>query len=69
MRNLIRRADVIICSSSAAERVRTLAGPAVRVMIDERALDPRAIEMLATVLVQRMGERTVRLRDSRTEVK
>jgi DNA-binding transcriptional regulator YhcF (GntR family) len=59
MRNLMRRVDVIICSSSTAERVRRLAGPDVRVMTDERALDPRAIEMLATVLVQRMGERAV----------
>jgi hypothetical protein len=59
MRRLIRRVDVIVCSGSAAERVRKLAGPAVRVMIDERALDPRAIEMLATVLVQQMGARAV----------
>ena len=59
MRGLVRRVDVIICSGSAAERVRRLPGEAVRVIIDERALDPRAIEMLATVLVQRMGERSV----------
>lgn len=59
MRNLIRRVDVIIGSSSATERVRKLAGPAVRVIIDERALDPRAIEMLATVLVERMGKRAI----------
>ena len=59
IRNLIRRVDVIVCSSSAAERLRKLAGPALRVIIDERALDPRAIEMLATVLVRRMGERAV----------
>ena len=59
IRNLIRRVDVIVCSSSAAERVRKLAGPAPRVIIDERALDPRAIEMLATVLVRGMGERAV----------
>jgi len=32
---------------AAAERVRGLAGPAVQVMIDDRALDQRAIEMLA----------------------
>jgi GntR family transcriptional regulator len=58
MRRLIRRADVIVCSSLPAEgmRMRMLAGPAVRVIIDERALDQRAIEMLATALVQRMGE-------------
>jgi GntR family transcriptional regulator len=53
---LVRRVDVIVCSSSAAERVRRLAGPAVRVMIDDRALDPRAIEMLSAVLVGRNGD-------------
>jgi DNA-binding transcriptional regulator YhcF (GntR family) len=60
MRSLIRRVDVIICSSSAAERVRALAGPALRVIIDERALDQRAIETLATVLVRPTGEQAVR---------
>ena len=59
LRSLIRRVDVIICSSSAAERVRRLAGPALRVIVDERALDQRAIEMLATVLVRRTGERAI----------
>jgi hypothetical protein len=49
--------DVIVCSTSAAERVRELAGPAVRVMIDDRALDPRAIEMLAAILVRQNGDR------------
>ncbi len=49
---LVRRVDVIVCSTSAAERVRGLAGPAVQVMIDDRALDQRAIEMLAALLVQ-----------------
>src|SRR6059036_3781339 len=42
---LVRRVDVIVCSTSAAERVRGLAAPSVQVMIDDRALDPRAIEM------------------------
>ena len=55
---LVRRVDVIVCSSSAAERVRQLAGPAVQVVIDDRALDPRAIEMLAALLVRQNGDRT-----------
>ena len=59
MRSLIRRVDVIICSSAAAERVRKLAGRALRVIIDERTLDQRAVEMLATVLVRRTGEHAV----------
>jgi hypothetical protein len=54
---LVRRVDVIVCSTSAAERVRGLAGPAVQVVIDDRALDPRAIEMLAALLVRQNGDR------------
>ncbi|MGH7388550.1 MAG: GntR family transcriptional regulator [Candidatus Rokuibacteriota bacterium] len=56
---LLRRVDVVVCSTSAAERVRQLAGPAVRVMIDDRALDPRAIEMLAAILVRQNGDRPI----------
>jgi GntR family transcriptional regulator len=52
---LVRRVDVVVCSTSAAERVRSLAG-SVEVMIDDRALDQRAIEMLAALLVQRHGD-------------
>jgi GntR family transcriptional regulator len=55
---LVRRADVIVCSSSAAERVQTLAGSGVQVIVDDRALDPRAIEMLAAILVRQDGNRT-----------
>jgi GntR family transcriptional regulator len=54
---LLRRVDVIVCSTAAAERVRGLAGPAVQVMIDDRALDQRAIEMLAALLVRHNGGR------------
>jgi GntR family transcriptional regulator len=54
---LVRRVDVIVCSTAAAERVRRLTGPAVQVMIDDRALDQRAIEMLAALLVRQNGDR------------
>jgi GntR family transcriptional regulator len=54
---LAKKVDVVVCSSSAADRVRGLVPPAVHVMIDDRALDPRAIEMLATILVQQNGAR------------
>jgi GntR family transcriptional regulator len=54
---MVRNVDVIVCSTSAAGRVRTLAGSAVRVIIDDRALDQRAIEMLASLLVQPNGGR------------
>jgi GntR family transcriptional regulator len=52
---LLRRVDVIVCSTAAAERVRGLAGPAVQVVIDDRALDQRAVQMLAALLVQQNG--------------
>jgi DNA-binding transcriptional regulator YhcF (GntR family) len=54
---LLRRVDVMVCSTSAAERVRQLAAPAVHVLIDDRALDPRAIEMLSAILVRQNGAR------------
>jgi GntR family transcriptional regulator len=60
---LVRRVDVMVCSSSSAERVRQLAGPSLQVMIDDRALDGRTIQMLATLLVAGNGgthERTPR---------
>jgi hypothetical protein len=57
LRRLVRRVDVIVCSSAAAERVRQVADPAVQVMIDDRALDQRAIAMLAVLLVQQNGGR------------
>jgi hypothetical protein len=59
----VRRVDVIVCASLAAERVRQLAGPAVHVMIDDRALDQRAIEMLAALLVRQNGDRPARVRN------
>ena len=49
---LLRRVDVIVCSTAAAERVRQLADPSLHVLIDDRALDQRAIEMLSAILVQ-----------------
>ena len=52
---LVRRVDVVVCSSSAAERVRQLGAPGVQIMIDDRALDQRAIAMLAAVLVGENG--------------
>jgi hypothetical protein len=61
---LVRRVDVMVCSTSAAERVRGLAGPAVTVMIDDRAVDGRAIEMLTTLLVRPNGDGTPAARAS-----
>ena len=55
---LVRGVDVIVSSSAAAEQVRGLAGPTLQVIVDDRALDQRAIEMLAITLVHRNGGRT-----------
>jgi GntR family transcriptional regulator len=54
---LLRRVDVIVCSTAAAERVRALAGAAVQVMIDDRTLDQRAIDMLVALLVRQNSDR------------
>ena len=53
---LVRRVEVIVCSTPSAERVRQLVGSAAEVIIDDRALDKRAIEMLAAVLVRHDGD-------------
>jgi GntR family transcriptional regulator len=55
---LVRRVDVMVCSSAAAERVRELAASRMQVIIDDRALDQRAIQMLAVHLVRQNGSET-----------
>ncbi len=55
---LVRRVDVVVCSTPAGERVRRLAGPAAEVIIDDRALDRRAMETLAALLVRDNGDGT-----------
>jgi hypothetical protein len=50
---LVRRVNVIVCSTSTAERVRRLADPTTPVIIDDRALNQRAIQMLGAILAQR----------------
>jgi DNA-binding transcriptional regulator YhcF (GntR family) len=57
LERLVRRVDVMVCSTVAADRVRQLAGSAVQVLIDDRALDPRAVQMLAALLVQQDGHK------------
>jgi GntR family transcriptional regulator len=53
---LARRVDIVVCSTSAAEEVGALAANGVQVIVDDRALDQRAIALLATVLVGNDGE-------------
>jgi GntR family transcriptional regulator len=54
---LARRVDVIVCSTSALERVREFVSPSIPVIVDDRALNQRAIQMLGAVLVQHDGDR------------
>jgi GntR family transcriptional regulator len=53
---LVAQAEVMVCSSPAAERVRGLVGAAGQVIVDDPALDKRAIEMLAAILVGQGGD-------------
>ena len=62
---LVRRADVMVCSAAAADQVRRLAGAAVPVLVDDRALDQRAIEMLAAILVRHGAAREATARGVR----
>ena len=57
LRRLGRRVDAIVCPTAAAERVRGLVGPAVPVIVDDRALNERAIQVLGTILAQQDGDR------------
>jgi len=53
---LVREVEVIVCSTQAAERVRQLTDGTTQVIIDDRALDTRAIEMLAAILIGQAGD-------------
>lgn len=48
---LVRGVDVVVCPTPCAERVRHLAKNPVKIIIDDRVLDGRAIEMLAAILI------------------
>jgi GntR family transcriptional regulator len=50
---LVRRVDVIVCSTSAAGQIQGLVGATAPVIIDDRALNQRAIQMLGAILAQR----------------
>ena len=57
LNRLVRRVNVLVCSTSAAERVQRLVGSAVPVIVDDRALNQRAIQMLGALLAQSDGDR------------
>jgi hypothetical protein len=52
---LVRRVDVIVCSTWAAGWVQDLVGATVPVIIDDRALNQRAIQMLGAIVAQHDG--------------
>jgi hypothetical protein len=56
LKRLVRRVSVIVCSSSTARQVQGLVDPAVPVIIDDRALNQRAVQMLGAVLAQHDGD-------------
>jgi GntR family transcriptional regulator len=49
---LVRQVEVMVCSSLSAERVRALINGHTQVIIDDRALDNRTIELLAATLAR-----------------
>jgi hypothetical protein len=53
---LMRRVDAIVCSTSAAARIQGLVGPTVPVIVDDRALNQRAIQMLGAILAEQDGD-------------
>ncbi len=55
---LVRQVEVMVCPSLVAERVRALAQGNTQVIIDDRALDKRTIEMLAATLARQEGRGT-----------
>jgi GntR family transcriptional regulator len=53
---LVRRVDAIVCSTSVAALVQALVGLTVPVIVDDRALNQRAIQMLGAILAQQDGD-------------
>jgi hypothetical protein len=58
LRRLVRRVESSCAPARRPSGFRQVADPAVQVMIDDRALDQRAIEMLAVLLVRQNGAGT-----------
>jgi hypothetical protein len=57
LKRLVRRVDVIVCSTSAAKRVQSLVGLTMPVIVDDRALNQRAVQMLGAILARDDGHR------------
>jgi DNA-binding transcriptional regulator YhcF (GntR family) len=54
---LARRVDAIVCSTSAAARVQEVVGAAMPVIVGDRALNQRAVQMLGAILARQDGAR------------
>jgi GntR family transcriptional regulator len=54
---LVRQVEVMVCSSLSVERVRALINGHTQVIIDDRALDNRTIELLAATLARQDQDR------------
>ena len=59
MGRLVRQVEVMVCSSLSAERVRALINGHTQVIIDDRAVDKRTIELLAATLARQDQAREV----------
>src|SRR5437867_929981 len=64
----VERLDATACSSPEAERVQGLVCPAVPVILDDRAVNKRAIQMLRALLAQQAGDRPAPLPPARTQL-
>ncbi len=51
LKTLVQQVEVVVCPTACAERVRSLAGGTMQIVIEDRALDARTIEMLAAILI------------------
>jgi hypothetical protein len=57
--SLARQVEAIVCSTPAAEQVRQLAHGTTQIIIDDRALDTRAIEVLTAILIGQADSQTI----------
>ena len=55
LKRLVRRVSAIVCSTSAAARVQKLVGAGVPVIVDDRALNQRAVQVLGAILARHDG--------------
>jgi hypothetical protein len=60
-RRMVKEASVVVCSSLAAEKIRSLAAQGTQIIVDDRRLDRSGIEMLR----QRLGVLAARDSDRR----